>query len=277
MSPVSLGCKGLAPFNALREKMALWNRRICVLVHDANDTAILREWNAAAVKCKNVFWIHTTGDEVAAALGVRSRPSMFVIEPNRAEPPFPVSSTAAELATAMLAGEADELRGAPSTGTKGGVAGQRGAGLTRGQEAPRRPAAPTKQRLAPPAPQLVLLDELADEMSSVRCELGARDLHAALMKGNLPRTVVALYFADWCHHCTKFKPAWKQVVEAQRGNKDIAFLAFNADSSVGREMAAIDGVAGYPTVRRYRDGQSVDMSSLNFPRTVQGILEFTKA
>jgi len=54
-----------------------------------------------------------------------------------------------------------------------------------------------------------------------------------------------LFYADWCGHCTRFKPTWNKLKQATTASK-INMLETN-DESVHKKY----NVQGYPTLRFY--------------------------
>mmetsp|Transcript_104789 Transcript_104789/g.291836 ORF Transcript_104789/g.291836 Transcript_104789/m.291836 type:complete len:477 (-) Transcript_104789:150-1580(-) len=89
------------------------------------------------------------------------------------------------------------------------------------------------------------------------------------------------FFAEWCIHCRKFAPMWKEIVEK------VKETIFQDRDSKTREVAAIKmncvdfqplcqsaGIAGYPTIRLYKsDGTFTHFSG---KRSIDHVLAFVK-
>ena len=92
------------------------------------------------------------------------------------------------------------------------------------------------------------------------------------------KVVTVLFFADWCPHCTKFKPAWEDL-KAEYQNKQINgyLLNFvNHESSANNDISAISAkydVKGYPSIRLNKD-KNIMQFDTNGPLTKSSIVEF---
>ena len=61
---------------------------------------------------------------------------------------------------------------------------------------------------------------------------------------------VMLFYADWCGHCTKFKPVWEQLKSGfdQRG------IAHEEHESAEKEIMDVFDIQGYPTIKIEQSG-----------------------
>ena len=79
------------------------------------------------------------------------------------------------------------------------------------------------------------------------------------IKNNTP--VVALFFADWCGHCTAFKPTWTGLTKL--ATDKIQLISTN-DENIHTKY----DINSYPTIRIYTNGKMIeykgsrDMASL---------------
>lgn len=55
-----------------------------------------------------------------------------------------------------------------------------------------------------------------------------------------------LFYADWCGHCTRLKPAWQKA--SQRGERLAKWT--NMDCTNDRELAEKHNVRSFPTIHR---------------------------
>lgn len=71
--------------------------------------------------------------------------------------------------------------------------------------------------------------------------------------GNVTRVV--LYYADWCPHCTMYKPVWKSIKKQFSGMKGIKFeeyeseFKFKSGPNEGKSPCKMAQIQGYPTVK----------------------------
>ena len=78
--------------------------------------------------------------------------------------------------------------------------------------------------------------------------------------------IVALFYADWCGHCKKFKPDFEKAMSKLNGKvskgsetKGSKVNFVKVDCDVHKSLATDNGVSGYPTVKIFKsDGSSID-------------------
>lgn len=62
------------------------------------------------------------------------------------------------------------------------------------------------------------------------------------------KAVFLKFFAPWCGHCKKMKPAWDQLMEIYEDST--SFLVAEVDCTAeGKELCSEFGVRGYPTIK----------------------------
>lgn len=85
----------------------------------------------------------------------------------------------------------------------------------------------------------------------------------------MPPTKVILYYADWCGHCTHFKPEWEKLKKMSDSTTIFEEYEDGKDSNI------IDAnqIAGYPTIQIVYDGKKIEYVG---QRTADAILEFIK-
>jgi thiol-disulfide isomerase/thioredoxin len=76
---------------------------------------------------------------------------------------------------------------------------------------------------------------------------------------------VVLFYADWCPHCQKAKPIWydvkNQYQNKQIHGKKIQFTEIDCtqeSDEVDRVIEQYGGVKGYPTIKLFQNGETID-------------------
>jgi len=82
------------------------------------------------------------------------------------------------------------------------------------------------------------------------------------------------FYAPWCGHCKRMAGTWDElaVAAAKDGNK---FHVAKVDCTVEKETGSKQNVAGYPTLKLFKDGKMVEEYS--GARTLEAFQEFVKA
>lgn len=80
------------------------------------------------------------------------------------------------------------------------------------------------------------------------------------------KTVVQLFYADWCGHCQNFKPEWQKFKELANKN-NIKVEEYEADKDKQKVEEA--DVNGFPTIR-------INKEDYNGQRTAEAILAYIK-
>lgn len=78
---------------------------------------------------------------------------------------------------------------------------------------------------------------------------------------------ITLYYADWCGHCTTFKPTWEKI-KSQLDDNGIAHNEYEH----GKDKAKVEeaNIEGFPTIKITLNGKTTDY---NGPRTSKDILK----
>jgi thiol-disulfide isomerase/thioredoxin len=87
----------------------------------------------------------------------------------------------------------------------------------------------------------------------VRTQDQAKRLEEALEKKD--GDALLLVFADWCGHCTTYKPMWKKMAQVADGVLTAAVHFDQVDNVPALKDAKLDG---YPTVIRVKEDGSVE-------------------
>jgi len=64
------------------------------------------------------------------------------------------------------------------------------------------------------------------------------------------------YYADWCYHCQAMKPSWKQLTIKNKNNNKINFASI--EEKFHPNLIYNSNIVGYPTIRLYKNGDSID-------------------
>tara|TARA_B100000963_G_C22639479_1_gene679558 strand:- start:7567 stop:8052 length:486 start_codon:yes stop_codon:yes gene_type:complete len=61
---------------------------------------------------------------------------------------------------------------------------------------------------------------------------------------------LVLFYADWCPHCTKFKPTWESVCDSVNNAEDKKMISINVgdSSSDSKNIMKEYNVNGFPTI-----------------------------
>lgn len=72
--------------------------------------------------------------------------------------------------------------------------------------------------------------------------------------------VVALFYADWCPHCTHFKPEFHKLAQKLEEHSDVTVFAMN-DKNVAREEMShkVPQVVGYPTILMFNGEEVIEI------------------
>ena len=83
------------------------------------------------------------------------------------------------------------------------------------------------------------------------------NLEASIDDVNNMQNGVALFYADWCGHCKRFKPIYEEFAQQATGDFQVAQIDFHkaraSDASKCEKFASL--VRGYPTVLFIKDGE----------------------
>lgn len=63
--------------------------------------------------------------------------------------------------------------------------------------------------------------------------------------------VFSFFYADWCGHCQRAKPAWEEL-ESNGSDLGVKFIKVNSDEDP--DLVRKHGVSGFPTIRYYPNG-----------------------
>ena len=70
----------------------------------------------------------------------------------------------------------------------------------------------------------------------------------------MAKMIVELYYADWCEHCTNFKPVWKKF----KNSVDDQIKCIEYKESVDDDIIKLNNISGFPTIRIIKDGKIED-------------------
>jgi len=77
------------------------------------------------------------------------------------------------------------------------------------------------------------------------------------------------FYAPWCGHCKKMAPTWDELAKGAQG-----FKVAKVDCTVEKDVGSKQNVAGYPTIKLFKDGKLVEEYS--GARTVEAFTDFVK-
>lgn len=84
---------------------------------------------------------------------------------------------------------------------------------------------------------------------------------------------LVLFYADWCPHCTNFKPTWENVKRILK-DSDIKTMEFENDKDAS-EIQKVNDIKGYPELRYYPQGYpSNNYVSYSGDRSEESVIRF---
>ncbi len=82
--------------------------------------------------------------------------------------------------------------------------------------------------------------------------------------------VMVKFFAPWCGHCKSFAPEYEKA--AKKAKEDgKPYVIAELDATIHKKAAEKEGIQGFPTVKLYLNGKSMDY---NGDRTAEAVLNF---
>ena len=88
------------------------------------------------------------------------------------------------------------------------------------------------------------------------------------MGGSNEKPELYLFKANWCGHCSKFKPTWAELQNSNLKNK-INFITF--DDELNKDEIATNKINGYPTIMLKFKNKSIEYEGA---RTLNAIEKF---
>lgn len=77
---------------------------------------------------------------------------------------------------------------------------------------------------------------------------------------------IELYYANWCGHCTRFKPVWEEMKPEL---EDMGVSCYEYEDSQDSAKVKAANVQGFPTIRVTQNGITADYDG---PRTKEAIM-----
>lgn len=83
-------------------------------------------------------------------------------------------------------------------------------------------------------------------------EMDSKDIDAQVKSG----TKLVLFYADWCGHCQKVKPAWKTAADSVNTKDDKKMIMVNCGEGTDEDQKVMKkyNVDGYPTIIKFVNG-----------------------
>lgn len=106
--------------------------------------------------------------------------------------------------------------------------------------------------------------------------LKPKDLEKSLENGQ-PKLV--LFYANWCPHCTDFKPTWDEVCTSvnEGGENKMLAVDLGDKSDESRQLMEEYEVDGFPTIVLIKNnGNNKSLEKYEGPRDTISLLNYTK-
>ena len=88
------------------------------------------------------------------------------------------------------------------------------------------------------------------------------------------KTSLVLFYADWCGHCKKLKPTWKECSEkAKKDGLNMVQINVGEGTDKDKELCEKYEIDGYPTIILFKNGKA---TPYNGPRTEDGFINALK-
>jgi thiol-disulfide isomerase/thioredoxin len=84
---------------------------------------------------------------------------------------------------------------------------------------------------------------------------------------------VDFIYADWCGHCTNFKPEWKKFEQSCKG-KNITTSALNVDDETNKAYISKNQVSSFPTIIIFKGS---DKTEYKGERTSDELMKFVES
>lgn len=111
----------------------------------------------------------------------------------------------------------------------------------------------------------------ASTMKPANGVVAAEMYHPSPAHGGKGGGVLVMYFADWCPHCTRSKPAMESL-QRKYGPERVRM-----EDCTDREVAKRFGVSSFPTYRYFPSGQNSDEHvAYNGPRDLASLETYLK-
>lgn len=99
---------------------------------------------------------------------------------------------------------------------------------------------------------------IATLLSVVAAALATEELTTATFDAGIAgKSAFVKFFAPWCGHCKKLKPAWDQLAEEFKANSNVAIIDVDCTKDESKTLCSKYGVKGYPTVKYFTDSTDV--------------------
>ncbi|KAI0006593.1 thioredoxin-domain-containing protein [Xylariaceae sp. FL0662B] len=109
--------------------------------------------------------------------------------------------------------------------------------------------------------------------SSPVIQADAKNYDRLITKSN--HTSIVEFYAPWCGHCQNLKPAYEKAAKNLEGLAKVA--AVNCDDDENKQLCAMMGVKGFPTLKTVRPGKGKGskpvVEDYSGPRTAKGIVD----
>eukprot|EP00038_Savillea_parva_P002994 m.119777 g.119777 ORF g.119777 m.119777 type:complete len:224 (+) comp11036_c0_seq3:413-1084(+) len=91
-------------------------------------------------------------------------------------------------------------------------------------------------------------------LALVACASATTELNSETFEDGIAgKGAFVKFFAPWCGHCKKIKPAWDQLAETFEGNDNVAIVDVDCTKDDSKDLCTKYGVRGYPTIKYITD------------------------
>jgi protein disulfide-isomerase-like protein len=88
------------------------------------------------------------------------------------------------------------------------------------------------------------------------------------------KSSLVLFYADWCGHCKKLKPTWKECSEKAK-EKGLTMIQINVGEGTDKDKELTEkyNIDGYPTIILFKNGKAIPYDG---PRTEEAFMNALK-
>ena len=101
---------------------------------------------------------------------------------------------------------------------------------------------------------------------------GSFELEAFNNSADVSQPVFVIFYAEWCGHCKRTMPEFKQLMDNYKGN--VKVMTVDAEATENAELVKAQKISGFPTIRLYPSGLTGDYQEYSGNRTYEDFSQY---